>query len=228
MNANTYDIEAAAARALFLYSPAKLPISAVEIAMNMGIKIINKKDAAEICEILEIEESVRQMPAFALHLDNTYIIVVDIDNTTVQERKFMIAHEIGHVLLGYGQDDEDTLRIEKAFGRHPKEISCDIFAYNLLIPRIVVRAMGITDTRSIVETCDVVETIAFMAENHFMKSHTFAQATDHEVRLWIKFKPFIKEYTQQEKMKQAISRTKRDSRTCNQTLIWENSREFTF
>jgi len=80
------------------------------------------------------------------------------------EKAFLIAHELGHIVLGDGRDDESTKNINAARAAEPspvgvervvgygsrqrREIQMDLFAREFLLPRAVVRTLHIVEGMS--------------------------------------------------------------------------------
>lgn len=96
---------------------------------------------AHKCGITEIKEfSNKQLPAYISQNNNTYFVAVDKQHYFGQ--RFLIAHELSHLLLRRLAGPLSIKEISKAEGfNYEEELLCDIFASCLLVPRSVITSM---------------------------------------------------------------------------------------
>ena len=78
-------------------------------------------------------------------------IVYD-DTVSNEERRYTVAHELGHIFLGH----------DLKFSRKDEvlEAAADSFAQKLLTPLCVLKELGVTDKKDIAKLCDVPDWVA--------------------------------------------------------------------
>lgn len=163
-----------------------LPISLGDICTKYKIGIVN--DSA--VNVLDGESG-----RIVRIGDKTRIIVND--DHTMQRRRFTIAHELGHFLLGHLGTDVSQLNRRRYDIKPGKESEADAFAARLLAPACVLWALDLHTADEIAGLCNMsVRAAGYRAErmkklyqkNNFLKSPL-------EKKVYEQFKPFIKENT---------------------------------
>lgn len=120
------------------------------ICKKLRYSVFSYAEAAETIRALGIE-SYTEHPAVTVRYANQKFIFFD-EKQSTGTRLFAIAHEIGHIVLqhnycgavGYTQSD------------NVQELEADTFAYQLLAPLCLLRALHVTDTRDI-ESCSLLD-----------------------------------------------------------------------
>lgn len=120
-----------------------LPVALSDITDKLGIKILNNSDVNE----LKVGER-----GVTLRFGNDWYIVVN-DAEPVPIRRFTIAHELGHILLGHMLIDKAKYRTFKV--RNPEEQEADMFAARLLAPACVLHELQALSAEQIAEVCNV-------------------------------------------------------------------------
>ena len=89
---------------------------------------------------------------------------VDIDGPTIYindrihyrpRRRFTVAHELGHVILGHSLDRAQNRTRESDSGLSPLEVQANIFARDLLMPACILAALDVHTPEDIMRICDV-------------------------------------------------------------------------
>lgn len=164
-----------------------LPTPLGEICTHYGIGIVNDSDV----NLLDKDESGR-----IVCVGNAIRIVVN-DKHPIQRRRYTIAHELGHYLLGHLGTDVSQLNRRHQSIKSDEEIEADTFAARLLAPACVLWALDLHTADEIAELCNMsVQAAGYRAErmkklyqkNNFLKSPL-------EIKVHEQFKPFIKENT---------------------------------
>lgn len=164
-----------------------LPTPLGEICTHYGIGIVNDSDV----KLLREDESGR-----IVCVSNTIRIIVN-DRHPIQRRRYTIAHELGHYLLGHLGTDVSQLNRRRQSIKSDEEIEADTFAARLLAPACVLWALDLHTADEIAGLCNMsVQAASYRAErmkklyqkNNFLKSPL-------ERKVYEQFKPFIKENT---------------------------------
>lgn len=164
-----------------------LPTPLGEICTHYGIGIVNDSDV----NLLDKDESGR-----IVCVNNAIRIIVN-DKHPIQRRRYTIAHELGHFLLGHLGSDISFLSREIIEVKPEEEMQADMFAIRLLSPACVLWGLNLHTAEEIAEYCDIsLQAASYRAErmaelyrrNRFLRSPV-------ERTLYKQFEPFIKENT---------------------------------
>lgn len=120
-----------------------LPAALSDITDKLGIKILNNSD---VNHLKEGERGVTLKFG-----DDWYIVVNDAESVPI--RRFTIAHELGHILLGHMLIDKAKYRTFKA--RNLEEQEADMFAARLLAPACVLHELHATTATEIAKICNI-------------------------------------------------------------------------
>lgn len=163
-----------------------LPISLGDICTKYKIGIVN--DSA--VNVLDGESG-----RIVRIGDKTRIIVND--GHTMQRRRFTIAHELGHFLLGHLGSDISFLNREIIEVKPEEEMQADMFAIRLLSPACVLWGLNLHTAEEIAEYCDIsLQAASYRAERmaELYRRNCFLRSSV-ERTLYKQFEPFIKQNT---------------------------------
>lgn len=127
-------------RILINESVHSLPVDILRLCRQLGIKVvyfIPKDDSDGKCTIIN---------------DTPYIFVNR--NCSKQRKRFTIAHEIGHILLGHVGKYQLVNR-EPSANDNTIEQSANVVASRLLAPACVLWGCGVRNADHIVKLCDI-------------------------------------------------------------------------
>ncbi len=150
-----YDIYAAA-------GISSLPVNPIEAASAVGVKTVKYSD---ICGIYcrSMEEIYRESRfGFSFEEHGKPVIAVNENACGVRRRRFTIAHELGHCVLGH---------VGK--GRKPngaEERAADSFAAALLAPVSVLRMCGVNSPEETARLCGITISAAGIRFSEIMHS----------------------------------------------------------
>lgn len=121
-----------------------MPVSVIPIAKHFGITVV--KDSL-VHELREGESGI------AIFNGNKWIIVYD-DTESRQRKRFTVAHELGHILLGHEMKKGYYLR--SSYVNKPLlETEADMFASRLLAPACVLWGLDLHNADEISRICDM-------------------------------------------------------------------------
>ena len=123
----------------------RLPVDVLKIARIAGIRVVRNS----LANILKPDELAK-----SFYDGKNWLIVYDDSRSTVESR-LMVAHELGHILLGH--DLKHVLYADaKEFDKKPKsEQQADMFAIRLLCPACVLWKLDIHTPEEIAQYCRV-------------------------------------------------------------------------
>lgn len=123
-----------------------LPISPEETARRLGIKLVSYRTMTEIYDISARELYEKSRLGFSYCEDGRFVIAINESSCCERRRRFTIAHEIAHCVLGHLSDTRD---IEE------KERAADRFAADFLAPICVLRECGNLQAEEIARLCGI-------------------------------------------------------------------------
>lgn len=131
---------------------SSLPISPEETAKRLGIKLVSYKTMTEIYEITMRELYSKSRFGFSYIEDGRFVIAVNENSCGERRRRFTIAHEIAHCVLGHlSHEAKNTVENER---------EADRFAAELLAPVCVLRECGVSDADEISRLCGISKAAA--------------------------------------------------------------------
>lgn len=173
----------AAWRCLIDLDVTELPVKLVAAANLAGIRVIRNS------KVNELNKGERGASIYMP--DKQWLIVYD-DTLPTDEARMVVAHELGHILLGHEYKYADY-RFTSAGGKLKSEREADMFAVRLLAPACILHEAKILDAKKIAEVCMIPQPIAnarakrmstLEARNMYYKSELERQVRD-------KFQKFI-------------------------------------
>lgn len=164
-----------------------LPVSLDEIVTKSDIHVKYEKTP----NILEVDEK----GASILTQDGKWFIVIN-SKLSYEEKRFTVAHEIGHIFLGHMLTPIDDIAFLTSGKKPAEESSADMFALRLLSPACVLWALNIEKAKDISALCRIPETYAKIREarmKELVKRNKFL-SSPMERRLFENFRPFVELY----------------------------------
>ena len=124
----------------------RLPTDTEAIAEHFGIKLVSYSSVARIYErdMAELYRISRQGYSFVV--DGRYVCAINENSCGETRRRWTIAHELSHCLLGHIRDGRLCCTPEE-------ERAADRFAAELLAPLAVVNFCGVTSAEELMRLC---------------------------------------------------------------------------
>lgn len=140
----------AAWQALIDFNVRSLPVSLSEICHTLNILLL---EDSQVHELRPSESGIA-----IKQYDNWYIIF---DDTDIRGKKrFTIAHELGHILMGHALKNGYYTRKENIV-KPTDETEADMFAARLLAPACVLWGINALTPEQIATVCDISKSAAF-------------------------------------------------------------------
>ena len=164
-----------------------LPVSLDKIITKSDIHVKYEKSP----NILEYDEK----GASILTQEGKWFIVIN-STLSYEERRFTVAHEIGHIFLGHMLTPIDDIAFLTSGRKPAEESSADMFALRLLSPACVLWALDIEKANDISALCRIPENYAKIRESRMkelIKRNKFL-SSPVDRRLFENFRNFIELY----------------------------------
>lgn len=163
-----------------------LPVKVCRICRNLGI-------------VLKYYHPENGEKGSSVHIDNTDYILVDKD-LPLDEKRFIIAHELGHILLNHLSDQNMVYYNHNKLPSHIEK-TADSFAIRILAPACIINACNISDAAELSRLCCIPEDIAdsrFRRIKSLKKRNKFFTSAE-EQPVYDAFKAFIDDYNKKHK-----------------------------
>lgn len=164
----------------------ELPVSVTKIAQHFEVNIIKNS----VHPWLEPSQSGISFQAE----DGTWVVVYD-DSDAIGRKRFTIAHELGHILLGHPlREGEQHTRV--FIKERPQvETEADMFAARILSPDCVLWALDLHTAEEIMERCQISYTAAQIRAERMkiLYARQMFLTSPIERKVFEAFKPWIDE-----------------------------------
>lgn len=187
MNYGVYqNVRNAAWRCLLDAEITELPVSVTKIARHFDIRIAKNSVYAML-------KSYQSGISFQTESGEWLIVYDDSDSTG--RKRFTIAHELGHILLGHPlQEGEQHTRV---FNKERPEVEteADMFAARILSPACVLWALDLHTPEEIAECCQISYTAAQVRADRMkiLYSRQKFLTSPIEWQVFQAFKPWIEQ-----------------------------------
>lgn len=167
-----------------------LPINPAKAAGALGIKTVSYNTMSEIYDI-KADFLYRKSPfGFSFKTENRFVIAVNENSCSERKRRFTIAHELGHCVLGHtGNLSENTSPTK--FEEH----AADRFAADFLAPLPVLILCGAESAEEIKKICGISGQAAEIRYRELVRARrTNFLLFDENRRIADMFSKFIERY----------------------------------
>lgn len=121
----------------------RLPVKLMAAARHMGIHVVRNSGVHELRE--------GEFGASIYNFDH-WVIVYD-DSLPAEESRMVLAHELGHILMGHEYKYASRRFISS--GKQKSEHEADMFAIRLLAPACVLHELNVLDADGIAALCRI-------------------------------------------------------------------------
>lgn len=139
------DIRDSAWKCLLDFKLDRLPIDILKITRAANIHVI--RDSI-VSDLLSGENG-------KAYYDGICWRIIYNDTAPVAERRFTIAHELGHIFLGHDLKYAKYVGTQEFIGKHKSEQQADMFALRLLCPACVLHSLNLNTPTEIATACKV-------------------------------------------------------------------------
>lgn len=172
---------------------SEFPVDLGKIEDFYGIKITLYSDT----KLIQLfKEDVLQGDGFVLRNgDETQVFINDkIHNRN--RRRFTLAHELGHALLGHNLDEIHYRNSEIDSQTDAQEVEANVFARDILMPATVLAALDIHTPEEIMHLCNVSRQSAEIRAERLQELYQRNKFNSHPLEKQVRkqFEDFIKNY----------------------------------
>jgi len=153
------DARDAAWRALIEAGIRYLPVNLRQITDFYGIKLRSYSDMEGVFDRKSLTGD-----GFTVIINNVRMILYNDLVNSIGRRRFTVAHEIGHNILGH----KIAGLLARSEERNEEERQANQFARDLLMPAIVLYRIGVMDWSTISQICGVSTKAAKIMANEFI------------------------------------------------------------
>ncbi len=164
------------------FNMRRLPIKLLSVTRLAGIRVICNSRVKELrCG----EEGA------SIYANGQWSIVYD-DRMPIPKSRMVLAHELGHILLGHEYKYSDY-RFFSESRKLKSEYEADMFAIRLLAPACVLHELGALDAKTIAELCDIPEKAAADRAKRMqvLEKRSCFYRSELEKRVYENFREFI-------------------------------------
>jgi Zn-dependent peptidase ImmA (M78 family) len=180
---------------------SELPIDLKSVTKTLDIRVMSYDDGKKIISPLINCERLLKTDGFSIVINNIKAIYYNDGIHSIGQRRFTIAHEIGHLVLGHNTQGNIKFRYslfnsENAGTAHPCEIVANVFARNLLMPTVILKEIGLHTPREIMQACNVSYRSASVCAKRMrvLCKHNEWKTTPLEMKIRNRFMPFIERF----------------------------------
>ena len=159
-----------------------LPINPLDAAKVLGIKVVSYETMCGYYRMNRDSLYQKSIYGFCFSECNRFIIAVNENSCGERRRRFTVAHELGHCVLGHLDGTKNHLNDERDANR---------FAADFLAPLCVLEQCGVCSAEEISRLCGISVSAAGVRFAE-LKSGTFAR----DNRITERFAGFISRYNE--------------------------------
>ena len=134
----------------------KADITSLPVDLSKVLKAVDVK-AILYCDAFFDADSpkLRGSDGFVTKIGDKKAIYLNENKGTIQQRRFTLAHELGHIVLDHPINPIIYRNSEVDENQSPTEIQANIFARDLLMPAGVLAKLHVTTVDEIMQICNV-------------------------------------------------------------------------
>ncbi len=202
-------------RALLRLNEKQLPVDPEELAGLLGVEVHPAPDARENQRLWTLTRQVRGV-CVSLRVQGAWHIFVRDGSLDDSQRRFAVAHELGHLLLGAGTralspgvrcfDSDDNQGDLMDDPQNRTDYAADIFAIRLLAPACLLHELGVDTPGGIMALCGLPPRAAAMRAERMellnRRNAFYASPLERQVR--DAFRPYLSSRTASAASKRTI------------------------
>lgn len=178
----------------------ELPVDLNAVCRHLGVRTLDYFQGRPIIKELGLENRWRSNDGFLVRCDGQALIFYH-PSIPEPRRRFTIAHEIGHYVLGHGGD---LVNREPSSRDNPIEQEANRFAASLLSPACVFWGMDVSNAAVIAEysnisyraaqfrSAELLRLLARDRESMRLYGHPYFLRSKKEEELYRRFLPYIR------------------------------------
>ena len=159
----------------------ELPVQVSKICSQFGWVLASYDSAQDIISALDLSRLAADTDGFCLKNKNYYILYNR--KLSAQRQRFVIAHEIGHIMLGHVERMQcTTANFPPVWDCAPDELAANLYAARLVAPAPVLHALHATTPERIANVCGLTETAAAFCANYSASDNALLSSFESYIR----------------------------------------------
>ena len=167
-----------------------LPVNLAAVANQYDIKIIPYSSTSFVHAL---KQEALSGDGFSANVKDKKIIFINDTIPNNHRRRFTLAHELGHCILGHPLDNIQFRTNEFYDSKQALEAEANVFARSLLMPAVVLAKMNIHNVYDIMKLCKTskqsaairAERLAKLYERNMFCTHPYEKAVAEQCKAYI-------------------------------------------
>lgn len=167
-----------------------LPVNLAAVAIQYDIKIIPYSSTSFVHAL---KQEALSGDGFSANVKDKKIIFINDRISNNSRRRFTLAHELGHCILGHPLDNIQFRTNEFYDSKQALEAEANVFARSLLMPAVVLAKMNIHNVYDIMKLCKTskqsaairAERLAKLYERNMFCTHPYEKAVAEQFKAYI-------------------------------------------
>ena len=170
-----------------------LPVNLAAVAIQYDIKIIPYSSTSFVHAL---KQEALSGDGFSANVKDKKIIFINDRISNNSRRRFTLAHELGHCILGHPLDNIQFRTNEFYDSKYALEAEANVFARDLLMPAVVLAKMDIHNVDEIVKLCKVSNQSATIRAKRLEKlsERNMFCTYPHEKAVAEQFKEYVEKF----------------------------------
>lgn len=170
-----------------------LPVNLAAVAIQYDIKIIPYSSTSFVHAL---KQEALSGDGFSANVKDKKIIFINDRISNNSRRRFTLAHELGHCILGHPLDNIQFRTNEFYDSKQALEAEANVFARDLLMPAVVLAKMDIHNVDEIVKLCKVSNQSATIRAKRLEKLYekNMFCTYPHEKAVAEQFKEYVEKF----------------------------------
>ncbi len=149
------NVRGAAWQFLIDFGLASLPVDIADICKQMEVAVYSYESGKSLLETLKLTDHCNSNDAFALCFMDKWFVFYRDHFYSYAQINYVLAHEIGHILLGHKLKTKRDLFQKCSFVQKKDAIEkeADMFASRILAPACILKELGIQSYTEIMTLC---------------------------------------------------------------------------
>jgi len=161
-----------------------LPVSVSQICSWNGWVLASYDSAKDMIAALGLSDLTHDTDGFCLKNKDRYYIFYN-RHLPSERQRFVIAHEIGHIILGHVDRMKCTLHNQPpSESDNPDELAANLYAARLVAPAPVLHALHATTPEQIADTCGLTSAAAAFCADYSASDNALLDSFESYIR-WV-------------------------------------------
>lgn len=173
---------------------SELPVEVLKLNSYAEFKIMTYADGKELLQLLGLSDCLTGRKAITVNYEGKIFIFYD-NEISFTERSYVIAHEIGHVMLEHTVTNSIYGKSENPEKENTQELEADVFAMFFLAPAPVLAKINVKFADDLAGICQLPMPVAAKALEYVEKEREHEAINKFQKKLLKNFEETIKQHS---------------------------------